>query len=93
MIQNKERRWIMCNLLIKRDGWSKAEYLRKKKVFHRMGEKCYYHPWSLPAEPHLIAMGSNVFVASGVTFLTHNMANCVFNNDSMGGGKSCVLCR
>lgn len=83
MIKQKDRKWIMLNLLLRRDGWAKAGYLRKKKVFHKMGESCYYHPWSIPAEPHLIVFGNNVFIAAGVIFLTHNMANCVFNNDKI----------
>lgn len=77
----------MLNLLLRRSGWSKAEYLKKKGVFHRMGEKCYFHPWKIPAEPHLVALGNNVFIAADVTLLTHNMANCVFNQDAMGGAK------
>lgn len=83
MIQNSQRKYVMLNLFLKRGGWSKAEYLKKKKVFHSMGNNCYYHPWQIPAEPHLVSFGDNVFVASGVSFLTHNMANCVFNNDKV----------
>jgi acetyltransferase-like isoleucine patch superfamily enzyme len=46
-----------------------------------MGENCYYHPFELPAEPHLVAFGDNVFVGTGVKFITHSMVNCVFNTE------------
>lgn len=70
----------MLRLLLCRDGWSRAEYLKKHGVFHSIGKKCYYHPYRLPAECHLVSMGDNVFVGTGVSFVTHNMANCIFNN-------------
>lgn len=72
----------MMRLKCIRSGWKKAEYLKRKHVFHEMGEHCYYHPSKLPAEPHLIKMGDNVFIGSGVHLITHNMVNCVFNNMS-----------
>lgn len=87
MIQNKDRKWVMLSLLARRSGWTRAKYLKEKKVFHAMGDKCYYHPWKIPAEPHLVSMGNNVFIAADVALITHNMANCVFNQDGMGGGK------
>lgn len=74
------RIWIMVRLCITRSGWEKAEYLRRKGVFHSMGKKCYWHPTKIPAEPHLVSMGENVFIGTGVTLITHNMVNCVFNN-------------
>ena len=76
----------MLSLLLKRSGWAKAEFLKKKQVFYGMGVKCYWHPWKIPAEPHLVKLGNNVFVAADVSLVTHNMANCVFSN--MGGGKN-----
>lgn len=77
------RKLIMLSLLLKRSGWAKADFLKKKQVFYDMGVKCYWHPWKIPAEPHLVKLGNNVFVAADVTLVTHNMASCVFNN--MGG--------
>ena len=77
----------MLRLMSMRSGWAKAAYLRKRGVFHAMGERCYYHPFNIPAEPHLVAIGNNVFIAAGVSLITHNMANCVFNQDNRGGGN------
>jgi len=85
MIKKSDRKWIMMHLLLKMGGWKKAEYLRKNNVFHSMGENCYWHPYKIPAEPHLVSLGNNVFIAADVSLVTHNMANCVFNNDAWGG--------
>lgn len=79
-IEQMKRMLLMLRLYTIRDGWKKALLLKKKQVFHTMGEKCYYHPSKLPAEPHLIAIGNNVFIGTGVMLVTHNMINCVFNN-------------
>lgn len=84
MIKNSDRKWIMMHLLLKMGGWKKAEYLRKNNVFHSMGENCYWHPNKIPAEPHLVSLGSNVFVATEVAFITHNMMNCVVGRE-LGG--------
>lgn len=38
-------------------GERRAEYLRRKKVFHYMGENSYWHPAKIPAEPQLVSLG------------------------------------
>lgn len=57
-----------------------SKLFKKKKIFNSIGEKCYYHPYRIPAEPWLVSFGDNVFVGTDVLFITHNMSNCVFNN-------------
>ena len=71
--------WIL-RLALKRGGWKRAEYIRKHNIFHNMGSNCYYHPIRLPAEPHLVSFGNNVFIGTDVKLITHDMSNCVFNN-------------
>lgn len=83
------RKIVMLNLLLKRSGWARAEYLREKGIFHDIGEHCYWHPCKIPAEPHLVKLGNNVFIAADVSLVTHNMANCVFNYLG-GGGRLCT---
>ncbi len=75
-----KKEWIMINLLFRKDGNKKADYLKKKKVFYRMGDNCYYHPWKIPTEPFLISMGNNVVIASNVTLITHDIISHVFSN-------------
>ena len=71
---------IRLNLILKRDGCKRAEFLKKHKVFHSQGENCYYHPCEIPSEPFLISMHNNVSVAANVRFITHDIVHNVFNN-------------
>lgn len=62
-----------------RDGWKKANWLRKNKVFYHIGEHCYYHTTLLPAEPFLVCLHNNVVISAGVRLITHSVAAAVFN--------------
>ena len=59
-------------------GYSRAEYLKKKKYFKSMGEHCYLQPWNFGTEPYLISFGENVHIASGVTFVNHDITALMF---------------
>lgn len=76
------RKSLMLKMLLTRSGWKRAMLIKKAGIFHCMGENCYYHPFKLPAEPHLISFGNNVFIATGVTLVTHDMSNAVFSNET-----------
>jgi len=62
------------------NAYKNAEYIRKKGIFYHMGEGCFYHPRKLPTEPVLVSMGDNVWVASGVRFVTHDMSGDMLKN-------------
>ncbi len=49
-------------------GYSRAEFLKKKRFFKAQGEHCYLQPWNFGTEPHMISLGNNVHVGSGATF-------------------------
>lgn len=68
----------ICMILI-RDGWKKARWLKKHKIFYHVGEHCYYCPNLLPAEPFLVCLHDNVAISAGVRLITHSVANIVFN--------------
>lgn len=68
----------ICMILI-RDGWKKAKWLKKNKIFYHIGEHCYYCPNILPAEPFLVCLHNNVVISAGVRLVTHSVANMVFN--------------
>lgn len=76
------RKSLMLKMLVTKSGWKRAILIKKAGIFHNMGDKCYYHPFKLPAEPHLISFGDNVFIATGVTLVTHDMVNAVFSNET-----------
>lgn len=68
-----------CAHLFARGGYKRAELLKKKHYFKSIGEHCYLQPWNFGTEPHLISFGNNVHVASGVTFINHDITSMMFN--------------
>lgn len=59
-------------------GYARAEYLKKKRYFKSMGEHCYLQPWNFGTEPYMISFGENVHIASGVTFVNHDITALMF---------------
>ena len=80
------RLYCMFKLLLKRDGFARAQYILDKGLFSQMGKNCYWHPFKIPAEPQLIALGDNVVVATGVQLITHDMSYTLFSHDSTLNG-------
>lgn len=76
---NLSKLWHTLNLLARREGYARANYLRRKKVLGFMGEKCYFHPFWMPSDPKLIFIHNNVAIAAGVTFINHDIAGAVLN--------------
>lgn len=75
------RMWAMLMLFLKREGFARAEYIRKKNLFGHIGKNCYYHPYTIPAESKLISMGDNVILSKGVELITHDMSYALLGND------------
>lgn len=67
------RRITQLNLLFRRNGYSRAAFLRKIGYFHQQGSGCFLQPWNYGTEPYLISLGDNVFIASNVKFVTHDV--------------------
>lgn len=60
-------------------GAKRAQYLRKNKVFAGIGEHCTIMNRKVPLYPNLIRIGNNVHMASGVTFITHDLTHKMLN--------------
>lgn len=73
------RKLLLLRLMLM-NGFKRAEYLKKKKYFHKQGDNCYFQPYNFGTEPHLIEFGDNVNIASGVRFVNHDIISFVFNN-------------
>ena len=67
---------LMINVL---GGGRQTDWLKKHRVFHRMGENCDFNMHLIPLYPRLISFGNNVNVASGVKFHTHDGVNNLLN--------------
>lgn len=79
MFHRFQRYITMINIFIRRGGYPRAAYLKKKHYFHAIGEHVYLQPWNFGTEPSLISFGDNVHVASGVTFINHDITSMMFH--------------
>lgn len=66
--------------LLQPNGYKKAEYFKRKKLFHYIGNNVCLKTTILPAEPFLVALHDNVFLAAGVRLVTHSLTCDVFNH-------------
>lgn len=57
----------------------RTKIITKKKLFKSVGNNFFFQPRIIPDEPKLISFGNNVVVASGVTFVTHDVIDKVLN--------------
>ena len=62
------------------DANKRTNLLIKKNFFRSVGKNFFFQPRIIPDEPKLISFGNNVSVASGVTFVTHDVIDKVLNN-------------
>lgn len=76
---NWKKAWHTLNLLLCKDGYNRAEYIRKHQLFGSMGENCYFHPYWMPSDPKHIFIHNNVKIASGVTFVNHDIIGAMLN--------------
>lgn len=64
----------------------KGDYLKRKKVFHKMGENVEF--WgAVPSDAFLISIGNNVVMATGIHFVTHDIFYHMFNNNEKYKGQ------
>lgn len=59
--------------------YKRAQYCKKHNVFHHMGDKCMVMFRKIPLYPKLISFGDNVWVASQVTFVPHDVIHYMLN--------------
>lgn len=57
----------------------RTKLIIKKNLFKSVGKNFFFQPRIIPDEPKLISFGDNVSVASGVTFVTHDVIDKVLN--------------
>lgn len=71
----------------------RTKYIVKKKVFKSVGDNFFYQPRFIPSDPELIKFHNNVTVASGVTFINHDLIHNVMqniNNEYYGYYSGCI---
>ncbi len=78
-----KRIWHMLMLLLKRDGFQRAQYIKRHNLFKKIGVDCYYHPFHIPTESWLVSLGDNVVIATGVELITHDMSYALLSKDKI----------
>lgn len=67
--------FIMLNMFLRKNGFGRADYLRKNNILGHVGENVSYRPYAIPQEAKMLHIGDNVWIAAGVRFITHDMIN------------------
>ncbi len=49
-------------------------------MFKSLGDNVFFQPRKLPTDPELISIANNIFVASDVTFVNHDIVSSMFNS-------------
>ena len=70
---------MMLRLLLIRSPMKRVEYMKKHGVFHSVGDRVMITSRKIPLYAKLISIGSNVWMASGVTFVTHDILHFMLN--------------
>lgn len=87
-----KRLWHTLRLLMCINDKARSEYLKKNNVFYSMGDNVSLNLKILPLYPKLISFGNNIKVATGVTFVTHDVISMVLNNCSSFKYKENIGC-
>lgn len=77
-IDRIRRYWLLLRTFLIRGGYRRARFLRKKHCFAAQGKDCYFQVWNFGTEPEMISFGDNVYVTSGVRFVTHDITAQMF---------------
>ncbi len=77
-IKRIKRYTLIARIWSIRNGYKRANFLKKKHYFKKQGEHCYFQPYNFGTEPELISFGENVHIASGVTFINHDITALMF---------------
>lgn len=75
------------------NGYSRANFLRKRNLLRSIGSNVYFYSRIMPADSRLLKIGSNVAVATNVRFLGHDATNVVLTGmygNKYGKWQSCI---
>ena len=76
-----KRLYNILRLLLMRNGFHRANFIKNHKLFGSIGDNCYYHPFLISAESKNIFLGNNVVISKNVELVTHDMSYTLFKND------------
>lgn len=76
---NIKRLYKSIRFLLFFDQMKRADYARRKKIFHHVGKNVRLPAMLIPLYPELISFHDNVEIASGVKFVVHDAIHGVLN--------------
>lgn len=71
--------WQLYSATI-RSGGKRAKLYKKKNIFGSIGENVMIQDFRLPYNPKYVFIGDNVFMASNVSLVTHDVIHHMLNN-------------
>lgn len=69
----------MLRLYTIRSPMKRAKYMKKHGIFHSMGDRVMITSRKIPLYAKLISIGNNVWMASGVEFIPHDVTHYMLN--------------
>ena len=82
----KRKLWSLVLMILPGGGRKRAEFIRKHHLYGSVGKNCMIMKKKLPLYSNLVYLHDNVWVASNVGFVTHDVIHSMLNNRT-GGGK------
>lgn len=70
---------LMLKMWLIKSPMKRAQYLKEHKVFKSCGDRVMITSRKIPLYPELISIGNNVWMASGVQFITHDVTHFMLN--------------
>lgn len=70
---------MTCCLYLIKSPMKRANFMRRMNIFHAIGNRVMIMPRKIPLYAKLISIGNNVWIASGVEFVTHDVAHYMLN--------------
>lgn len=83
--------WSLVLMLMPGGPQKRAEFIRKHHLYGSVGKNCMIMKKKLPLYSNLVYLHDNVWIASNVGFVTHDVIHSMLNHhpDLSGGGQIC----
>lgn len=84
---NRKKRlfYSLVLMLLPGGGSKRADFIRKHHLYGSVGENCMIQKRKLPLYSNLVFLHDNVWVASDVGFVTHDVIHGMLNQRPGGG--------
>lgn len=93
MKEHKRKQLKRIRIALINNSIKRTNYIVKHKIFKSVGNNFFFQPRIIPSDPEYIKFHNNDFVASNVTFVTHDYFHVGLNNLNQGNfcyNKNCI---